>query len=56
MVGPKDDTSAKRLGVSWAPDLDHALGQAREVTGGEDVVALSIPPFLYMQVNDNGDA
>ena len=52
LVGPKDDSSAKRLGVSWAPDLDHALGQASEVTGGTDVVALTIPPFMYMQVND----
>ena len=52
LVGPGDDSSAKRLGVSWAPDLDHALGQAREASGGNDVVGLTIPPFMYMQVND----
>ena len=52
LAGPKTDFAARRLGVSWAPDLEHALGQAREVTGGDDVVALTIPPFMYMQVND----
>ena len=52
LVGPKNDSSAKRLGVAWASDLDHALGQAREATGGNDVVALTIPPFMYMQVDD----
>ena len=52
LAGPKSGYAAKRLGVSWAPDLEHALGQAREVTGGDDVVALTIPPFMYMQVND----
>ncbi|MBT5875003.1 MAG: DUF2088 domain-containing protein [Candidatus Latescibacteria bacterium] len=52
LVGPKNDSSAKRLGVAWAPDLDHALGQAKEASGGSDVVALTIPPFMYMQVND----
>ncbi|MGB2985400.1 MAG: lactate racemase domain-containing protein [Phycisphaerae bacterium] len=50
LVGPSDDTAAKRLGVSWSPNLDHALGQAREITGGNDVVALTIPPFFYLNV------
>jgi hypothetical protein len=54
LVGPPNDTSAKRLGVSWAPNLKHALGMAREATGGEDVVALSIPPFMYLNVAGNG--
>ncbi|HUP19779.1 MAG TPA: lactate racemase domain-containing protein [Gemmatimonadota bacterium] len=51
LVGPPDDRSAKRLGVSWAPSVDHALGMARELTGGDDVVALTIPPFMYLNVN-----
>jgi len=50
LVGPKDDRSAKRLGVSWAPSLKHALAMARESTGGNDVVGLTIPPFFYVQV------
>ncbi len=50
LVGPPNDVSAKRLGVSWAPNLKHALGQARELTGGENVVGLSIPPFMYLNV------
>jgi len=50
LVGPPNGTSAKRLGVAWAPNLKHALGQARELTGGENVVALSIPPFMYLNV------
>jgi hypothetical protein len=49
-VGPPDGRTAKRLGVSWAPSLNHALGQARELTGGDEVVALSIPPFMYLNV------
>ena len=52
LAGPKTDFAAKRLGISWAPTLENALGQAREVTGGDDVVALTIPPFMYMQVKD----
>lgn len=51
LVGPKSDAVARRLGVSWSPSLAHALGVAREVTGGSDVVALSVPPFLYAQVD-----
>ena len=50
LVGPKDDRVAKRLGVSWAPNLAHALARARERTGGNEVVGLTIPPFLYVQV------
>jgi hypothetical protein len=50
LVGPPDGRTAKRLGVSWAPNLKHALGQARELTGGDEVVALSIPPFMYLNV------
>jgi lactate racemase len=50
LVGPKDDRVAKRLGVGWQPSLDRALARARERSGGNDVVGLSIPPFLYVQV------
>ena len=50
LVGPPKDTVAKRLGVSWAPSLGHALGQAREITGGDAVTALTIPPFFYFDV------
>ncbi|MGH9338433.1 MAG: lactate racemase domain-containing protein [Acidobacteriota bacterium] len=50
LVGPENDRSAKRLGVSWSPSLGHALGWAREITGGEEVVALTIPPFMYLRV------
>jgi len=50
LVGPKSDVVAKRLGVAWSPNLDHALGWAREITGGNEVVGLSIPPFLYVEV------
>ncbi len=51
LVGPENDSTAKRLGVSWSPSLNHALGWAREVTGGQDVVALNIPPFMYLSVH-----
>jgi hypothetical protein len=50
LVGPRDDRVAKRLGVAWAPSLGHALAQARELTGGDDVVGLTIPPFMYLNV------
>jgi hypothetical protein len=50
LVGPKDDRVAKRLGVDWAKNLDHALGIAREITGENDAVALTMPPFLYVDV------
>jgi hypothetical protein len=51
LVGPPDDRAAKRLGVSWAPSLDRALAMAREQTGGDDVAALTIPPFMYLSVD-----
>jgi hypothetical protein len=50
VVGPKDDTATKHLGVSWAPSLDRALDEAREVTGGGRVAGLTIPPFFYWTV------
>ncbi len=50
LVGPQDDRVARRLGVDWAPSLSHALGLAREITGGNDVVGLTIPPFIYVKV------
>jgi hypothetical protein len=50
IVGPSDDRITKRLGVSWAPNLRRALAEARELTGGEDVVALTIPPLMYLNV------
>ncbi len=50
LVGPADDTGAKRLGVSWSPNMDHALGQAREASGGNEVAGLTIPPFFYFEV------
>lgn len=53
LVGPDSDRAAKRLGVSWSPNLGHALGWAKEITGGDDVVALSIPPFMYLSVDGN---
>lgn len=52
LVGPSDDRVASRLGVSWSPTLSHALGRSRELTGGDDVVALSVPPFAYLTVDD----
>ena len=50
LVGPASDAPAKRLGVGWAKNLDDALGQARDLTGDDDVVGLTIPPFFYCQV------
>jgi len=50
LVGPEDDRAARRLGVSWAATLGHALGWAKEITGGDDVLALTIPPFMYLNV------
>ena len=47
VVGPKNDTAARKLGVSWAPSLERAFDEAREATRGDDVVALTIPPFFY---------
>ncbi len=51
LVGPADDGVAKRLGVSWAPNVNHALDQAKEATGGNDVVGLTIPPFFYWTID-----
>jgi hypothetical protein len=48
LVGPASDAAAKRLGVSWAPNLSHALARAKERSGGGDVVAPTIPPFFYV--------
>jgi hypothetical protein len=53
LVGPKDDTVARRLGVTWAPCMDEALAMAREASGGDDVAALTIPPFFYANVESN---
>jgi hypothetical protein len=50
LVGPKDGRVAKRLGVSWAPSLNDALTMAKEASGGDDVAALTIPPFFYANV------
>ena len=45
----------KRLGVSWAPSPRAARSaMAREKTGGDDVVALTIPPFMYLSVDGKG--
>lgn len=51
MVGPKDDRAARRLGCSWAPNIHEALAIARGGKGHDDVVALTIPPFFYVNVN-----
>lgn len=48
LVGPPDDRAARKLGVGWAPDLQAALDWAAELSKGTDVVALTIPPFLYV--------
>ena len=50
LVGPKDDRVAKRLGVDWARNLNDGLGVAREISGEDDVVALTMPPFIYVNV------
>lgn len=50
LVGPRSNSAANRLGVSWSPSMDHALGQAKEATGGADVVAVTIPPFFYTEM------
>ncbi len=50
LVGPEDDRVARRLGVDWARNLDEALGIAREISGQDDVVALTMPPFLYVNI------
>ena len=50
LVGPKDPGVAQRLGVDWAKNLDDALAMAREISGEDDVVALTMPPFFYANV------
>ncbi len=51
LVGPKDGKAAERLGVSWAPNLDQALEMAQGSTGGDDVLALTVPPFMYLTLD-----
>ena len=53
LVGPPDGRIARKLGVSWAPSLEGALARARELTGGNNIVALSLPPFAYLNVQDS---
>ncbi len=50
LVGPKEPSVAQRLGVDWAKNLDAALALAREISGDDDVVALTMPPFFYANV------
>jgi hypothetical protein len=50
LVGPPDNRAAGRLGVGWAPNLERALAEARQLTGGDRIAALTIPPFFYAQV------
>jgi hypothetical protein len=50
LVGPKEPRVAQRLGVDWARNLDDALAMAREISGEDDVVALTMPPFFYANV------
>ena len=50
IVGPKDDRSARRLGVSWAPNMQEAFAMARRKNGHDDVAALTIPPFMYVNI------
>lgn len=47
LVGPKDDGPSRRLGVAWAPNLDDALAMAAQASGGDSVVAHTVPPFFY---------
>ena len=54
VVGPPNDRVTKRLGVDWSPNLAHALAKARELTGGDHVVALTVPPFMYLHQNGTG--
>lgn len=49
LVGPKNDSSAKRLGVKWAASLDAALSMSRQ-GGKDDVTAVTIPPLFYVDV------
>ena len=47
LVGPKTDRQSRRLGVDWAPNLNEALEMARQASGGDSVVAMTVPPFFY---------
>ena len=51
LVGPKNDRSARRLGVRWAPSLDAALEMARQ-GGRDDVTAVTVPPLFYVDVQE----
>jgi hypothetical protein len=51
LVGPKEPRIAQQLGVDWAKNLDDALAMAREISGDDDVVALTMPPFFYANVS-----
>jgi len=50
VVGPEDDKACKRLGVQWAANIEVALEMAREGDGRDDVAALTLPPFFYINV------
>ncbi len=50
IVGPEDDKACKRLGVQWAADINVALEMARGDNGRDDVAALTLPPFFYINV------
>ncbi len=52
LVGPPNDQAAKRLGAAWAPSFEHAVAMTRELTGGDDLVAITLPPFAYLTVQD----
>ena len=52
LVGPKEPRVAQRLGVDWAKNLDDALAMAREISGEDDVVALTMPPFFYANIGE----
>jgi hypothetical protein len=52
MVGPRDDRSARRLGCLWAPSMPAAFEMARRGNGHHDVVAMTVPPFFYINVKD----
>ncbi len=52
LVGPPDDKAARKLGVSWAPSFEHALAMTKEATGGDDIMAITLPPFAYLTVQE----
>lgn len=49
MVGPPTATTASRLGVKWASGVEAALEMSRR-NGKDDVVAVTVPPFFYVNV------